>query len=69
VFNLAVVTTGENKMIFYMDPPVRPVEDILAEVSAQTGFSASEIQYLLDCELNIAQLLAYITAVASHRMN
>lgn len=56
-------------MIFYMDPPVRPVEDILAEVSAQTGFSASEIQYLLDCELNIAQLLAYITAVASHRMN
>jgi hypothetical protein len=43
--------------------------DLLQEAAARTGFSASEMQELLECELNIDHLLNYITAVVSDRMN
>ena len=43
--------------------------DLLQEAAARTGFSASEMQELLECELNIDHLLSYISAVVSNRMN
>lgn len=43
--------------------------DLLQEAAARTGFSASEMQELLECELNIDHLLSYITAVVSNQMN
>ena len=42
---------------------------LLQEAAARTGFSASEMQELLECELEIDHLLTYITAVVSDRMN
>ena len=42
---------------------------LLQEAAARTGFSASQMQELLECELNIDHLLTYITAVVSNRMN
>jgi hypothetical protein len=43
--------------------------NLLQEAAARAGFSPSEMQELLDCELNIDHLLDYITAVVSDRMN
>lgn len=43
--------------------------NLLQEAAARTGFSASEMQELLECELNIDDLLIYITAIVSNRMN
>ncbi len=43
--------------------------DLLQEAAARTGFSASEMQELLESDLNIDQLLDYITAVVSNQMN
>ena len=42
---------------------------LLQEAAARTGFSASEMQDLLECELNVDDLLNYISAVVSNRMN
>ena len=42
---------------------------LLQEAAARTGFSASEMQELLECELEIDHLLNYISAVVSDRMN
>jgi hypothetical protein len=43
--------------------------DLLQQAAARTGFSASQMQELLECELHIDHLLDYITAVVSDRMN
>ena len=43
--------------------------NLLEQAAARTGFSASEMRELLESELNIDQLLSYITAVVSNRMN
>ena len=43
--------------------------ELLQEAAARTGFSTSEMEDLLDSELTIAQLIAYIDAVVSQRMN
>jgi len=42
---------------------------LLQEAAARVGFSASEMQELLDSELDIDHLLSYISAVVSNRMN
>lgn len=42
---------------------------LLQEAAATSGFSASEMQELLESELNVDHLLNYITAVLSNRMN
>ena len=42
---------------------------LLQEAAARTGFSASEMQELLESDLDIDHLLTYITAVVSDRMN
>lgn len=42
---------------------------LLQEAAARTGFSASEMQELLDSELGIDHLLSYIAAVVLDQMN
>lgn len=49
--------------------PLTDYSNLLQEAAARTGFSASDMQELLECELNIDHLLDYITAVVSDRMN
>jgi hypothetical protein len=55
-------------MSFYR-PEAADYSSLLQEAAARTGFSATEMQELLESELNIDQLLSYITAVVSNRMN
>jgi hypothetical protein len=43
--------------------------NLLQEAAARIGFSTTEMQELLETELNIDQLLNYISAVVSDRMN
>lgn len=43
--------------------------ELLQEAAARTGFSTSEMEDLLDSELTVAQLVDYIDAVVSQRMN
>ncbi len=47
----------------------RSVAQLLEEAAARTGFTASEMEYLLECELDTEYLLDYITAVVANRMN
>lgn len=47
----------------------RSMSQLLEEAAARTGFSPSEMEYLLECELDTNQLLDYISAVVSNRMN
>ena len=43
--------------------------NILQEAAARTGFTVSEIQALVECELETSHVLDYISAVLSNRMN
>lgn len=43
--------------------------ELLQEAAARTGFSTSDMENLLDSELTVAQLIDYIDAVVSERMN
>ena len=43
--------------------------ELLEKVLTGTGFSADQMEELLNCELNTDHLLEYITAVKSKRMN
>ena len=45
------------------------MQELLQEAAARTGFSTSEMQEVLESELTIDELLAYIDAVVSQRMN
>ena len=45
------------------------VADLLQEAAARTGFSAAEMEAVLESDLTIDELLGYITAVVSRRMN
>ena len=57
-------------MIFDHDHlPIHRVFQLLEQASATTGFTAAEIVAMIDCELDTDQLLDYITAVMSKRMN
>jgi hypothetical protein len=57
-------------MRLYTDPlSYGSVAELLQEAAARTGFSTSEMQDLLDSELTITQLIDYIDAVVSQRMN
>ena len=55
-------------MSFYRSPAA-DYSNLLQEAAARIGFSTTEMQELLESELNIDQLLSYITAVVSDRMN
>jgi hypothetical protein len=41
----------------------------LQEAAAKTGFTVSDIQALVERELDTSHVLAYIRAVVSNRMN
>ena len=41
----------------------------LQEAAARMGFTVSETQALVECELETSQVLDYISAVLSNRMN
>jgi hypothetical protein len=57
-------------MTFDHDPiPIQHVAQLLQQASATTGFTPADIVALIDCELDTPQLLDYITAVMSNRMN
>ena len=57
-------------MIFDPNQILGPsVADVIEQAAARIGFSRTEMEDLLDCELNTDQLLNYITAVVSNRMN
>ena len=43
--------------------------NILQKAAARTGFTVSQIQALVECELDTSQVLDYISAVISNRMN
>jgi hypothetical protein len=43
--------------------------ELLQEAAARTGFTANEMQEVLESELSIDELLSYIDAVVSQRMN
>ena len=57
-------------MVFLHDPILNltPAE-LIEQVSYRTGFSASQVASLIDCELDIKYVLEYLTAVLSNRMN
>ena len=57
-------------MTFYSDQtPSYSMAELLQEAAARTGFTAVEMQEVLESELSIDELLAYIDAVVSQRMN
>jgi|HubBroStandDraft_6_1064221.scaffolds.fasta_scaffold00005_76 hypothetical protein len=43
--------------------------DLLQQAATRTGFSVSDIQHLIECELDTGHVLDYITAVTQNRMN
>ena len=49
--------------------PQQSLVHLIQRASATTGFSPAEIAALVNSELSTDQLLAYITAVISNRMN
>jgi DNA-binding transcriptional MerR regulator len=59
-----------NKMLFDSDQ-FSMIQEVnsLREAAARTGFNVSDIQALVECELETSQVLDYITAVLSNRMN
>jgi hypothetical protein len=60
----------EHAMTFYSDQtPSCSMAELLQEAAARTGFTANEMQEVLESELSIDELLAYIDAVVSQRMN
>jgi hypothetical protein len=72
---LSISATGSktargDKMLFDMDQFATTQEaNILQEAAARTGFTVSEIQTLVECELETTHVLDYISAVLSNRMN
>ncbi len=56
-------------MLFDIDQFSIQETNILQEAAARTGFTVSEIQALVECELETSQVLDYISAVLSNRMN
>ncbi len=57
-------------MIFLHDPILHltPAE-LIEQVSYRTGFTATQVASLIDCELDIKYVLEYLNAVVSNRMN
>ena len=49
--------------------PAPSVGDIIEQAAARIGLSRTEMEDLLESELETDHLLAYITAVVSNRMN
>jgi hypothetical protein len=43
--------------------------NLLQQAAARTGFSLTDIEALVECELDTSHVLDYISAVILHRMN
>jgi len=57
-------------MRFYSDQLQNgSMAELLQEAAARTGLSTSEMENLLESELTVSQLIDYIDAVVSDRMN
>jgi len=56
-------------MTSFSDPPATSMTELLQEAAARTGFTPNEMQEVLESELTIDELLAYIDAVVSQQMN
>ena len=57
-------------MRLYSDPLTYvSMAELLQEAAARTGFSTTEMEDLLNSELTVPQLIDYIDAVVSQRMN
>lgn len=57
-------------MVFDSDEIQHPyIAQLLQETAARTGFTATEMQELLESELSTDQLLEYLTAFVSNQMN
>jgi len=70
LYSVASQETREYGMIFESDLVAAPsVAALVLEAAARTGFSPSDIEAMVDSELDTLQLLDYITAVITNRMN
>ena len=49
--------------------PQHSLSHLIEKASAQTGFTPADIAAMVNSELETDNLLAYITAVVSNRMN
>ena len=56
-------------MPFDFDCPQLALVRLIERASETTGFTAAEIAAMVNSELDTDQLLDYITAVTSNRMN
>ena len=45
------------------------LEELMQQASALRGFTRDDIEQLVDSDLETPQLLEYLTAVMTHRMN
>jgi hypothetical protein len=59
----------EYMMLSDFDSPHYDLSHLLEQASAITGFSAADIAAMVNSELDTDQLLEYITAVITDRMN
>lgn len=56
-------------MIFDFDQALTSPGKLLEQAAAQIGWRSADMEDLLESELNTDQLLAYLTAIMSNRMN
>ena len=49
--------------------PIHSAEYILEQAAARMGLTPDQMAVLLESDLNVEELLNYITAVVSNRMN
>jgi hypothetical protein len=56
-------------MIFHDQTSYSSAGEFLEQAAARIGFTPDQMADLLESELDVDQLLAYITAVVSNRMN
>jgi hypothetical protein len=57
-------------MNFYYDPIMQLTQsELIEQVSYRSGLTTSQVAALIDSELEMNHILAYLTAVISDRMN
>jgi hypothetical protein len=56
-------------MRFDLDQVLMQEVNAVRQAAARTGFTVSQIEELVECELDTNNVLDYISAVLSNRMN
>jgi hypothetical protein len=59
----------ETRMHFDLDQVLMQEVNAVRLAAARTGFTVSQIEQLIECELDTNNVLDYISAVLSNRMN